>query len=110
MPAMADWCLQIPLCILVPRARFIHWLMKSLHGSLRYKFDCRRPTQPSTFVSMQLRHICHLTNPCQSDPSVYPYSLDKIYPSVVAEEVSGKRSSVVSVGVKWQYPIFDICE
>ncbi|KAI9063240.1 hypothetical protein FKP32DRAFT_1572561 [Trametes sanguinea] len=41
-------------------------------------------------------------------PAVYPYSLETIYPSVVAEEGLEIRTSGLSVGVKRQYPIFDI--
>ncbi|TFK91797.1 hypothetical protein K466DRAFT_595746, partial [Polyporus arcularius HHB13444] len=37
-------------------------------------------------------------------PLVYPYCLERIYPSVIPEEVSLKRSSIVRV----QYPIFEI--
>ncbi len=44
------------------------------------------------------------------DPSVYPYALENIYPSVATEAPLMTCSSVVSIGVEWQYPIFDICE
>ncbi|KAI0375643.1 hypothetical protein BV20DRAFT_1117191 [Pilatotrama ljubarskyi] len=41
-------------------------------------------------------------------PSVYPYSLECLYPSVVAWQGSEPLSSFVSVGVRSQYPVFDI--
>ncbi|EJF61240.1 hypothetical protein DICSQDRAFT_86763 [Dichomitus squalens LYAD-421 SS1] len=39
---------------------------------------------------------------------VYPYSLERIYPSVVAKDVPLVRSFDVSVGVALQYPVFTI--
>ena len=47
---------------------------------------------------------------CVLDSPVYPYSLDKIYPAVVAEDVFQGRSSGISVGVALQYPVFAICK
>ena len=47
---------------------------------------------------------------CVLDSPVYPYSLEKIYPAVVAEDVLQGRSSGISVGVALQYPVFAICK
>ena len=44
-----------------------------------------------------------------TDRSVYPYNLESIYPSVTAELSSGVSKSAVSVGVRSQYPVFEIC-
>ena len=44
------------------------------------------------------------------DSPVYPYSLEEIYPAVVAENVPQGHSSGISVGVALQYPVFVICK